>query len=365
LGWARVVSFDLKPFLISLMAILLVGESLALLHQSYTQVQRLEFRGRSSIEIWTFGKGESASEAGNTILHVLGCRHVGSKARRQEPGLRARSPMIRSIYRLLLERYRKRDDRLSQALLRAWIGPSIMLLERWRKFSFPVPEVGGWWWVQRFRFEILMNWFEYESVRKVRQIVRPGMVAVDIGAHLGYYTRLLSALVGPHGKVLAFEPHPENYALLMSNLPRDRYQNVELLNCAVGDINGEAMLYLSEGHSNHSLIPGYADRGSSIPVECVTLDSVLDERGLRHVDFVKSDTEGGEPKVLAGMDHTLQNSPSITLLLEINPTALRIGSVEPEDLFELLRRLRFEIEPIEPDPFTEDNSHNVLCRKPT
>jgi protein-L-isoaspartate O-methyltransferase len=50
------------------------------------------------------------------------------------------------------------------------------------------------------------QWIEY--------FVRPGDVVLDVGAHIGYYTLLLSRLVGDQGRVYAFEPDPSNFALL-------------------------------------------------------------------------------------------------------------------------------------------------------
>ncbi|SRR6266545_2940317 len=48
--------------------------------------------------------------------------------------------------------------------------------------------------------------------------VRPGDVVVDVGAHIGYFTLLLAALVGPKSRVFAFEPDPDNFALLCRNV---------------------------------------------------------------------------------------------------------------------------------------------------
>src|SRR5262249_14626196 len=57
----------------------------------------------------------------------------------------------------------------------------------------------------------------YET-KLIRQLVKRGMIAVDVGANIGYYTLLLSDLVGPEGKVFAFEPDPGNHALLVKNI---------------------------------------------------------------------------------------------------------------------------------------------------
>jgi FkbM family methyltransferase len=236
-------------------------------------------------------------------------------------------------------------------------------LMKWHGMQFPPKAVGGWWWIWRFRFELLMRWFEWESVQRVVPIVRPGMTVVDIGAHIGYYTRILSELVGPTGQVLAFEPDTENFAVLRRNLSARRYRNVTLFNCAVADRDEVRPFYISPGNSNHSLVPGYTEAQSISSVRCVTLDSVLAERGIEKLDFVKSDTEGGEPLVLAGLARTIASSPQLSMLVEFNPVALRCGKTDPEQFLKSLRELGFEIEMIRADPATKEIYSNILCLK--
>jgi FkbM family methyltransferase len=48
-------------------------------------------------------------------------------------------------------------------------------------------------------------------------LIQPGWVVLDVGAHIGWFTVLFSRLVGPKGRVDAFEPDPANFALLQAN----------------------------------------------------------------------------------------------------------------------------------------------------
>ena len=271
--------------------------------------------------------------------------------------------MLYKLYRKILERYQKNPDSLFARIVRMKIRWGVFLLQRWQSFHFPARTTGGWWWIERFRFEILMRWLERESVERVRQVVQPGMTVVDIGAHIGYYTRLLSELVGSSGRVLAFEPNPENFAVLQQNTAARRYRNVELFNYAVGEQESVLPLYVSAGNSNHSLIEGYTKAESVISVRCVNLDSFLQDRGIEQVGFVKSDTEGAEPLVLAGMKNTAARSPQLHLLMELNPTALRCGHVEPEQFLESIRQMGFEIEMITSDLSAKESDANMLCSK--
>src|SRR5438876_7312107 len=85
----------------------------------------------------------------------------------------------------------------------------------------------------------------------MRRFVRAGDTVFDIGAHLGFYTLLLSKLVGESGAVFAFEPNPE----LRPSLERtiEPCKNITLLQIALSDRNGENNLYVPEDASMGSL----------------------------------------------------------------------------------------------------------------
>ena len=74
--------------------------------------------------------------------------------------------------------------------------------------------------------------------------VRPGMTIVDVGANIGYYTLLFSKLTGESGHVYAFEPEPENFALLQQNLARNNRTNVKVFN-AGGEQSARGIVPLS------------------------------------------------------------------------------------------------------------------------
>src|SRR5207244_3754027 len=68
------------------------------------------------------------------------------------------------------------------------------------------------------------------ETKVVQNEVRRGSVVLDIGAHIGYYTLLMARLVGPQGRVFAFEPNPANYDLLRRNIQINSYRNVTAVN---------------------------------------------------------------------------------------------------------------------------------------
>ena len=257
--------------------------------------------------------------------------------------------MFERLYRFLVARYRSGGSE-SSLWTRAFefaIDVFAFVVAKSRGVRFPEQRVGGWWWTGRWRFEFAMGWLESESVAWARQLVRPGMTVLDIGAHIGFYTRLLSDLVGPDGRVLAFEPHPVNVALLQHNTRR--CSNVEIHPCAVGDTDGALELHVSAGHSNHSLVDGFTEALESISVRGVILDSFLTPLGVEKIGFIKIDVEGAEPLALAGMRETLEANPGLAMLTEFNPNALEKGGTAPDEFLRTLEELGFEVRDVDSD----------------
>ena len=65
----------------------------------------------------------------------------------------------------------------------------------------------------RWKLKVLFRRYEPETTRLIARELKPGDVFVDIGAHIGYFTRLAAKKVGSGGRVIAFEADTENYSL--------------------------------------------------------------------------------------------------------------------------------------------------------
>jgi FkbM family methyltransferase len=155
--------------------------------------------------------------------------------------------------------------------------------------------------------------YEPAVVNAIHNIVKPGWVCADVGAHLGYITLLLAKQVGPKGKVIAFEPFPNNFQVLQSNIALNGYKNVVLENKAVMDSSGWVSLKpLGDDPLPYST---FAHLGSGGCV-AVSLDDYWENRTDR-LNFVKIDVEGAEAAVLRGMERILCQDRSI-LLVELH-----------------------------------------------
>jgi FkbM family methyltransferase len=176
---------------------------------------------------------------------------------------------------------------------------------------------------------IVRGRYEREEIAFVRGMLRPGDVAVDAGAHIGFFTMHMADAVGPTGHVHAFEPFPSNADLLAQSIAENRFEaRVTLTRAAVGDAAGEAVLAFPAETLNtggayvlpEGGVPLGGHRTTAVPV------TPLDAAPLRRpVRFVKMDVEGAEPRILAGARRLLaEDRPAI--LSELHPEQLQRAS---------------------------------------
>lgn len=165
--------------------------------------------------------------------------------------------------------------------------------------------------------DLFIHHVREEAVTKLLpKIVKRGMIVVNIGANIGYYTLQLAQLVGEEGKVIAIEPEPRNFDLLRKNVVLNGMQNrVELYNVCISDRNGIVRFYLSEKSNTHTIIPTKT-HARSILVEGRTIDTFLES--YEKIHFIHLDIEGGEYVIKKGLLHILQRfKPS--LFIELHP----------------------------------------------
>lgn len=159
---------------------------------------------------------------------------------------------------------------------------------------------------ERFFGMMLYRCWEPEETKFMKDFVKEGMTVVDIGANIGYYTLLLSNLVGEKGKVLAVEPSDEYYKVCKMSVDINNYTNVVLCNCLVGDVEKNS------NFDNENLV---VTSNSAIEKMTTTLDKLISEK----VDFVKIDTDGYDSNVILGMTEHFVRNPELVVMLEYCP----------------------------------------------
>ena len=80
--------------------------------------------------------------------------------------------------------------------------------------------------------------YEKHVTQEMLRWLKPGVVLVDIGANIGYYTLLAATHLGDTGKIIAFEPSEESCDLLKMSIEKNGFKNVAIYAKAVADING-------------------------------------------------------------------------------------------------------------------------------
>ena len=189
----------------------------------------------------------------------------------------------------------------------------------------------------------------------VQRHLRPGQCFVDIGASFGYFSVLAGTIVGPAGRVAAFEPGPQNQSLLLLNLAANHVTCADVHQMALAERRGICMYSHSGANGFISAFTGDAAQlATHSLVQVATLDTVL---GDTPVDMMKIDVEGAEGLVFAGAERTLERFRPM-LLFEFSPPSLAATSdVQGRDLLERLAGLGYSLDVVEGgDPRPEARS---------
>ena len=146
------------------------------------------------------------------------------------------------------------------------------------------------------------------SLRDLRLII-------DIGAHIGSFT-LYAAHLSPMARILAFEPHPDNFALLSRNISNNNLDRVTAHPCGVAAENGWATLISSTENSGaHQLADFRQEKpDGSAATEVIDLMAFLEARQQPLPDMIKCDCEGGEFEIFFPMSSAkLRSIPYIAM----------------------------------------------------
>lgn len=202
-----------------------------------------------------------------------------------------------------------RSTRASRALLRRaadWYGRA------------PVPIAGGLahlLWVSTADLPldhahaglIVRGTLEPPVQEALRRLLAPGDVFYDIGANVGFFTILGARLVGPRGRVIAFEPVPSCARGVGHNIALNGFDHASIRAEAVGATDGRArLLVVGEASWSHLASTGrHPDVRDEIDVDVVSLDALVGAGTIPPPDVMKIDTEGAELQAIEGARATI------------------------------------------------------------
>ncbi|MEA1890849.1 MAG: FkbM family methyltransferase [Pseudomonadota bacterium] len=140
-------------------------------------------------------------------------------------------------------------------------------------------------------------------------------VIFDVGAHKGETVSRYRELF-PDSNIYCFEPFPDNTKILRSRFSSD--PSIHVYECAISDSNGKKTFYVNDNDATSSLLPRTkderryfsknADSRCTVEVDVLTIDEILQQNGIDHIDILKFDIQGGELMALRGAEKTLQRS---------------------------------------------------------
>lgn len=194
-------------------------------------------------------------------------------------------------------------------------------------------------------------WYGYYSrdiVLLLDKILKPGMVAVDVGANIGEITMAAAHRVGSEGKVFAFEPMSSLYARLQEHIRANRMSQVTAVKCGLSDQAGSAQLFSAsatfhDGTEHKGLGTLYSSTARATPTEIIeidTLDKYMERIDLAQVDLIKIDVEGAELPVLKGAGNTLLRFRPY-LIIEIQHETSEQAGYKAVDILEYLAQLDY------------------------
>ncbi|MGI8978698.1 MAG: FkbM family methyltransferase [Pirellulaceae bacterium] len=184
---------------------------------------------------------------------------------------------------------------------------------RARGLSIPFvvgPLRGNWWQLASGGkiARLLLGTYEPEQSGLFGSHIRPGDEVLDIGAAAGYYTLLSAKLVGTSGRVVSFEPDPNNLQFLRSHVEQNGLSQVTILPIALADETGTAPFGGGTGTGTGRLC-----ENGVVQVAVRRLDDIAAEMDLRP-QHLKIDVEGAEMAVLRGGQRLIEeHKPTIFL----------------------------------------------------
>ena len=181
-------------------------------------------------------------------------------------------------------------------------------------------------------------------------LLEENSVLIDIGANIGIFS--VFASINTNSKIIAIEPHPDNYSLLLCNLELNDINNIITINSAVGERHENRFLEIGQALSGCQLIPsGHSvpTMKKSIEVDCRTLIEIMQTSNVdleRNPSFIKLDCEGSEYEILESIDNEYLSKIKV-ISMEYH---LKKGEKLMKRLVKRLKYLTFNIE-IRPDKF--------------
>ncbi len=185
------------------------------------------------------------------------------------------------------------------------------------------PGRGLKWIVRSYNHGCWLGSYDFEKQVVLREIVRPGDVVYDIGAHVGYFSIIFGKLVGATGAVYAFEPVEENYNFILQHIAINKLTNVWATNAGIAASSGTACF----ATLNHTATYHRTDSGP-VRVSVYNLEEYVRDNRLPAPDLIKMDIEGEEMYVIPSiLDFVVRHRTKLLISTHDNGSAGVLGKL--------------------------------------
>ncbi len=184
-----------------------------------------------------------------------------------------------------------------------------------------------------------IGFFEKSKFLAIEQILRSGDYFADLGGNKGDFSLFASTIVGPSGRVVCFEPLPDNANWVRKSIGINGFENVRVMEACVSDEVGEIVLYVGRKSGWNSI---FETRNDAPRIKCksVTLDSFIQESGWSRLDCAKIDIEGAELKAIKGALDVMHRLRPI-MFIDVHRRAISSNGVK--ELEGILLRHQYKI----------------------
>lgn len=185
--------------------------------------------------------------------------------------------------------------------------------------------------------------YEPDVTKILQKILEPGDVFIDVGANVGYFTVLGSTLVGPEGKVFAFEPDPKNIDRIKFHCANNKCDNVQIISRPASHSVEDVKFYFNKSSSGGNALwnpgeyfgdPDFND-GYTV-MKSTTLSDEFATQGIEKIKLVKIDTEGAEYSILKGAKDWLTGQSIPFIIAELNGFGLNKLDTSVEEFIEFM-----------------------------
>jgi FkbM family methyltransferase len=183
------------------------------------------------------------------------------------------------------------------------------------------------------------NISDRDKISFLKKNVKKGMTALDLGANIGFYSILLSDLVGKEGKVYSFEPDYLNFRHLKSLTKA--HKNISIHNLAVGEKTKYTHLYRSDKLNVDHQTYDSGENRKRVKIKCVALDEFLEGK---KIDVIKIDVQGYDFHAIKGMHELISRSKKTVLVGELWPYELKKAGSSSEKYITYLKKSGFNIQ---------------------